>query len=252
MCYSSEDFETGCSPLYRPNGGKDSISFSIKNRVKEDKPKSEEYNYNPLPGYLTIKKSKLHGKGLFIKKKYIARFLDEIGITHHISKGRTIRTPLGGFLNDGGENANCTLIPTNDEGKRVKYGEQTTYTLQISKAYVSNEELVIDYSKWMWILDGSLYPPDYEHYPNHAVDLGRKPPLLSEQIGFYSPYKIEVGVNTPDIKPINMPQDMDFETKLTEFGMKLILGNKPSDIFIPEDVMHNLLFEDYIGAPGGE
>jgi len=183
-----------------------------------------KYNYNPLPEYLTIKKSKLHGKGLFIKKNYSAALLDEIGITHYLVNGKVVRSPLGGFINDGGENANCTLMPTNDEGKRVKYGEQTTYTLLISKAFVSNEELLIDYSKWMWILDGSLYPPDYEPYLNHATDLGRKPPLPSEQIGFYSPYNLGAGIPIPDVKSVNVLQDATFSFN----------------------------YDDYIGAPGGE
>lgn len=35
MCYSLEDFETGCSPLYRPNGKEDELSFSRKKVSKE-------------------------------------------------------------------------------------------------------------------------------------------------------------------------------------------------------------------------
>lgn len=260
MCYSWEDFETGCSPLYRPNRAKDTNSFTsfsdnIKDsnsKVEEDRPKSEEYNYKPLPEYLTIKKSKLHGKGLFIKREYCAHRLADLGITHHILNGKVVRTPLGGWLNDGGKDANCTLIPTNDEGKEVDYGKQAAYSLQVSKLKVENEELTLDYSKWMWILDGSLYPPDYEPYPNHAVDLGRKPPLPSEQIGFYSPYNLEVGINMVDVKSVNMLQDTTFETRLAEFGEKFISNMRPSDIVIPKDIMHSLLFDDYIGAPGGE
>lgn len=36
MCYSWEDFETGCSPLYRPNGEGEEVSFSRKKVYKEE------------------------------------------------------------------------------------------------------------------------------------------------------------------------------------------------------------------------
>jgi len=36
MCYSWEDFETGCSPLYRPNGKDEELSFSRKKISKEE------------------------------------------------------------------------------------------------------------------------------------------------------------------------------------------------------------------------
>lgn len=257
MCYSSEDFETGCSPLYRPNGVEGLISFSRKNRVKEDKPKSEEYNYNPLPEYLTIKKSKLHGKGLFIRKSYSARFLDKIGITHYIVRGKIVRSTLGGWINDGGKDANCVLIPTNDEGNRVKYGEQTTYTLQVCKVLTHGAELTLDYSKWMWILDGSLYPPDIGlNVSSEIADKILQKYLLYSKLNepkvFFSPHMVEAALKTPDVKSVNMPQESTFETKLTEFGESLINKQKPSDIFIPEKEVDNLIIEEYIGAPGGE
>jgi hypothetical protein len=40
MCYSWEDFETGCSPLYRPNGKESELSFSRKKLLKKEDVKS--------------------------------------------------------------------------------------------------------------------------------------------------------------------------------------------------------------------
>tara|TARA_Y100000593_G_C4234358_1_gene298725 strand:- start:224 stop:520 length:297 start_codon:yes stop_codon:yes gene_type:complete len=70
--------------------------------------------YRPLPDFLTIKESKIHGLGLYalsnIKKNYI------LGITH-IKDSRFengyIRTPLGGFFNHS-ENPNCKVESIGD------------------------------------------------------------------------------------------------------------------------------------------
>ena len=53
--------------------------------------------YKPLPDSLTIKKSPIHGLGLFAIKK-INKGVD-LGITHYVTKDKLIRTPLGGFVN---------------------------------------------------------------------------------------------------------------------------------------------------------
>lgn len=58
------------------------------------------HDYAPLPDNLTIKKSKLHGLGLFASKAIPANH--EFGITHINDKrfpDELIRTPLGGFIN---------------------------------------------------------------------------------------------------------------------------------------------------------
>ena len=60
--------------------------------------------YLPLPKFLTIKESKVHGLGLFSKDK-ISRN-KSLGMTHMIINGLIFRTPLGGFYNHS-EEPNC-------------------------------------------------------------------------------------------------------------------------------------------------
>ena len=57
-------------------------------------------NYRPLPEYLAIGPSSIHGAGIFAKEDIPAGI--EIGITHIYDpdfEDDHIRTPLGGFLN---------------------------------------------------------------------------------------------------------------------------------------------------------
>ena len=184
---------------------------------------SPEYNYKPLPDFLTIKKSKIHGKGLFMRKGCTAPLLKEIGITHHIVNGKIIRTPLGGWLNDGGVNANCTLMPADDNGKRVPFGSQTCYVLIVNKYKVGGDELTLNYSNWEWILDGSLHPPLDNKYSEYdaqaAIDI------------FYSPYRITTCLPTINVKDINIGPDEVFSTKLVDSKTNIV--------------------DEYIGAPGG-
>tara|TARA_B100002051_G_C16201800_1_gene376958 strand:- start:8 stop:340 length:333 start_codon:yes stop_codon:yes gene_type:complete len=64
--------------------------------------------YKPLPDNVTIKKSDIHGLGLFAVEDISAGY--EFGITHytdiHPLPVPAIRTPLGGFYNHS-ENPNC-------------------------------------------------------------------------------------------------------------------------------------------------
>ncbi len=93
--------------------------------------------YKPLPSCLTIKKSKVHGLGLFaslaIKEKV------NLGLTHIYNENfenNYIRTPLGGFFNHNPIDPNCKICK---EGKflflitlrPIKPGEELTakYTL---------------------------------------------------------------------------------------------------------------------------
>tara|TARA_B100000579_G_scaffold430404_3_gene443749 strand:+ start:1328 stop:1636 length:309 start_codon:yes stop_codon:yes gene_type:complete len=75
---------------------------------------SEETQYKPLPSYLTIKKSNIHGLGLFCTEKIKKGFV--IGITHVEDKrfeNGYIRTPLGGFFNHS-DNPNCEAFKFKD------------------------------------------------------------------------------------------------------------------------------------------
>tara|TARA_R100000697_G_scaffold105776_1_gene119809 strand:+ start:95 stop:379 length:285 start_codon:yes stop_codon:yes gene_type:complete len=87
--------------------------------------------YKPLPFYLTIKKSKIHGLGLFALTK-----IDKdhtIGMTHLQVENDLIRTPLGGFINHS-ENANC-----------VKKMFNNRYFLKTTKDISKGEELTLRY-----------------------------------------------------------------------------------------------------------
>ena len=60
--------------------------------------------YRPLPFYLTIKESEIHGLGLYSLVKIPKD--TTIGMTHIEIENDLIRTPLGGFLNHS-DNPNC-------------------------------------------------------------------------------------------------------------------------------------------------
>ena len=66
-------------------------------------------NYRPLPEYLAIGPSSIHGAGIFAKEDIPAGI--EIGITHIYDpdfEDDHIRTPLGGFLNHS-EKPTCEI-----------------------------------------------------------------------------------------------------------------------------------------------
>ena len=70
--------------------------------------------YKPLPAFLTIKRSSIHGLGLYATSSISAGFV--LGITHvkddRFENGY-IRTPMGGFFNHS-ENPNCEVVATGD------------------------------------------------------------------------------------------------------------------------------------------
>ena len=96
--------------------------------------------FKPIPSFLTIKKSGIHGLGLFatetIKKG------TELGISH-IKDDRFlhgyIRTPLGGFFNHS-ETPNCEAIYDNDFIK-----------LKTLTVVNSNDEITVNYKLHDWI-----------------------------------------------------------------------------------------------------
>jgi len=102
--------------------------------------KSEE-NYKPLPEYLSIGPSPIHGAGIFATEDVPKDII--IGITHIYDpefQHDFIRTPLGGFINHS-ENPNCELIE--DEGdynykklktlRKIKEGRELTLKYSIYK-----------------------------------------------------------------------------------------------------------------------
>ena len=87
--------------------------------------------YKPLPFYLTIKNSKIHGLGLFSLTK-----IDKdhtIGMSHLQVENDLIRTPLGGFINHS-DKPNC-----------VKKMFNNRYFLKTLRNIEKGEELTLSY-----------------------------------------------------------------------------------------------------------
>jgi len=94
----------------------------------------EKKRYRPLPEYLAIGPSDIHGAGIFAKEDVPAEII--IGITHVYDvnfKHNHIRTPLGGFINHS-EDPNCELIDDDEDTdykklktlEKIKEGEELT------------------------------------------------------------------------------------------------------------------------------
>lgn len=96
--------------------------------------------FEPLPSNVTIKKSCIHGLGLFAIKNIPLE--TELGISHikddRFSHGY-IRTPLGGFFNHS-KNPNCEAVYKRDF---IKIRTLTDIN--------SGEEITVNYSKHDWI-----------------------------------------------------------------------------------------------------
>ena len=77
--------------------------------------------YTPLPEYLSIGPSDIHGAGIIAKEDIPAEVV--IGITHVYDTNfehNYIRKPLGGFVNHS-DDPNCALIDDeNDDYKQLK------------------------------------------------------------------------------------------------------------------------------------
>jgi len=93
--------------------------------------------YNPLPNFLEIKQSDVHGLGLFTKKDLPNDYV--LGISHirdERFENGFIRTPLGGFFNHTTVNPNIEPVHIGDmiiikTIKKILAGEElkATYTL---------------------------------------------------------------------------------------------------------------------------
>lgn len=90
--------------------------------------------YKPLPDYLAIGPSDIHGAGIFAKED-IPKGI-EIGISHVYDpefEHDFIRTPLGGFINHS-EDPNCELMDKDDNyhykilktTTKIKEGQELT------------------------------------------------------------------------------------------------------------------------------
>ena len=96
-------------------------------------------SYKPLPDYLAMGPSDIHGAGVFAKEDVPADII--VGITHIYDPNFQhdyIRTPLGGFINHS-EKPNCELIDDDDD---IDYKKLKT----IDKI-VEGQELTIKYGQ---------------------------------------------------------------------------------------------------------
>ena len=96
--------------------------------------------FKPIPDYLTIKKSDIHGLGLFATEEIIEGV--ELGISH-VKDDRFlhgyIRTSLGGFFNHS-TTPNCEAVYENDFIK--------IRTLSIVNF---GDEITVDYALHKWV-----------------------------------------------------------------------------------------------------
>ena len=74
--------------------------------------------YRPLPTFLTIKESAVHGLGLFTNKKILNN--TELGMSHMIINETIFRSPLGGFYNHS-EEPNCIKYEKKNIYQRIDY-----------------------------------------------------------------------------------------------------------------------------------
>ena len=96
--------------------------------------------YKPLPEYLSIGPSDIHGAGIIAKEDIPADI--DMGITHVYDpefQDDYIRTPLGGFINHS-DTPNCELIEDDNDVsyKRIK----TLHKIEAGK------ELTLKYSMY--------------------------------------------------------------------------------------------------------
>lgn len=91
-------------------------------------------SYLPLPDFLTIKKSSIHGLGLFTEKDIEPGV--NLGPSHYLCKDGYLRLPLGGFINHS-ENNNLKMV----RKKRFFHVVTTVYVY-------ADQELTGNYEKW--------------------------------------------------------------------------------------------------------
>ena len=89
--------------------------------------------YNPLPPSVTIKKSNIHGLGLWCVEKI--EMGEEIGISHFYWGEKIMRTPLGAFYNHS---------TTDDNIEKVR--RDSRFFMVAKKVIWPGEELLCNYT----------------------------------------------------------------------------------------------------------
>ena len=96
--------------------------------------------YKPLPDYVEIRTSPIHGVGLFAKTPI--KKGTNLGVSHIYAPGfetSYIRTPVGGFINHS-EESNCFKLESPEESVI------TYYSLVTSRDIEKDEELTVTYT----------------------------------------------------------------------------------------------------------
>ena len=96
--------------------------------------------YKPLPDFIEIRNSSIHGVGLFAKTSIEKG--KHLGVSHIYAPGfetSYIRTPVGGFINHSKE-PNCHKIESPEESVI------TNYSLVTSRDIEKDEELTTTYT----------------------------------------------------------------------------------------------------------
>ena len=138
--------------------------------------------YTPLPDNVTIKKSPIHGFGLYASERINKGTL--IGITHHVnsrSENGVIRTPLGGFGNHS-DTPNCFKVLMEEmtwmigAEEDIDPGEELTWNYTF---YDPNEEenMTLDLND---IIKARKTPNEEERHLNMTVK------VLKEQVEIFT------------------------------------------------------------------
>ena len=100
--------------------------------------------YSPLPKQLEIRKSSIHGHGLFTKEPIPKNIILGIShVQHDLFPDGWIRTPIGGFYNHS-ETSNCKLV-----GIYMDEGFLTEIKLLQTTEYIKKDtELTCTYTIW--------------------------------------------------------------------------------------------------------
>ena len=102
--------------------------------------KMNRFYYDPLPEYLELRKSDIHGHGIFATKQLRKNF--DLG-SSHIKIPMVfgyIRTPLGGFVNHA-ENNNCVLC------LEEEWDDYLIFNIYTIKKILKGEEIVLNYEQ---------------------------------------------------------------------------------------------------------
>jgi len=108
-----------------------------------------QHSFKPLPDYLDILPSNIHGKGLFAVKNLEKDFL--LPITHIVNpynRKELFRTCVGGFINHSQEDPNVIMVVCDYSGatKTEKYEfNPQAYRFKTIRDIKEGEELLIDY-----------------------------------------------------------------------------------------------------------